>query len=197
MFAKIRAVLDELLIVLKLLRVLLRWLAFGLTVRPRGLGDCVQLSEEYSAMGQVFVFRQGLLPIPEAKIKNQGIVSQRLIVTVDGVAQEPIISEAEATSVIFKAGPAGATVTRSIDYLDNAGNDSDNFDAPAFVIIDGIAPEAPAGFGEVVQIGEEFVADEVPADDPVDVPDEVPVDVPEDVPADDPPAEPASEDLPL
>ena len=177
MLSKLKAVLDELLIVLKLSIVLLKWLVFGLTVRPRGLGDCAQLSEEFSAMGQVFVFRQGLLPIPEEKIKSQGIVSQRLIVTVDGVAQEPIISEAEATSVIFKAGPAGASVARSLDYLDASGNDSDNFEAPAFVIVDGIAPEAPTGFGEVVQIGEESAPDEVPADDP--------------------PAEPASEDLPL
>ncbi len=172
--------MDELLGVLKLLRVLLKWLVFGLTVRPRGLGDCVQLSEEFSAMGQVFVFRQGLLPIPEEKIKSQGIVSQRLIVTVDGVAQEPIISEAEATSVIFKAGPAGASVARTLDYLDGSGNDSDNFEAPAFVIVDGIAPEAPSGFGEIVQLAEEFVADDVPADEP----------------AEDQPAEPAIEDVP-
>lgn len=178
MFAKMRAVLDELLIVLKLLRVLLRWLAFGLTVRPRGLGKRVQLNEEFSVMGQVFTYRQGLLPAPS------GIATQRLTVTVDGVAQEPISVEGEATSVDFKAGPAGASVTLSLDYLDAAGNDSDNFEA-TFVVVDGIPPEAPTGFGEVVQLAEEFVADEVP------------VDVPEDVPAEESTVEVTVEDLPL
>lgn len=182
MFAKMRAVLDELLIVLKLLRVLLRWLAFGLAVRPRGLGKRVQLNEEFSVMGQVFTYRQGLLPAPS------GIATQRLTVTVDGVAQEPISVEGEATSVDFKAGPAGASVTLSLEYLDAAGNDSDNFET-TFVVVDGIPPEAPAGFGEVVQLAEEFVADEVP------------VDVPEDVPADESTGEDTvevtGEDLPL
>lgn len=178
MWSKIRGVLDELLIVLKLLRVVLRWLAFGLTVRPRGLGKRVQLNEEFSVMGQVFTYRQGLLPAPS------GIATQRLTVTVDGVAQEPISVEGEATSVDFKAGPAGASVTLSLDYLDAAGNDSDNFEA-TFVVVDGIPPEAPTGFGEVVQLAEEFVADEVP------------VDVPEDVPAEESTVEVTVEDLPL
>ena len=174
MWSKLKSVLDELVIVLRLARVLLRWYAFRLTVRPRGFGVRVQLNEEFSFMGQVFTYRQGLLPAPS------GVATQRLSVTVNGVAQEPISVEGEATSVDFKAGPAGASVTLSLDYLDAAGNDSDNFET-TFVVVDGIPPEAPAGFGEVVQLAEEFVADEVP----------------EDVPADDPPAEPASEDLPL
>ena len=174
MWSKLKSVLDELVIVLRLTRVLLRWYAFRLTVRPRGFGVRVQLNEEFSFMGQVFTYRQGLLPAPS------GVATQRLSVTVNGVAQEPISVEGEATSVDFKAGPAGASVTLSLDYLDAAGNDSDNFET-TFVVVDGIPPEAPAGFGEVVQLAEEFVADEVP----------------EDVPADDPPAEPASEDLPL
>ena len=170
MLSKLKAVLDELLGVLKLLRVLLKWLVFGLTVRPRGLGNRVQLDEEFSVMGQLFTYRQGLLPAPT------GVASQRLVVTVDGVSQEPISIEAEATSVDFKAGPAGASVTLSLDYLDAAGNDGDNFET-TFIVVDGIPPEAPSGFGEIVQLAEEFV--------------------PDDVPADDPPAEPVSEDPPV
>lgn len=170
MLSKLKAVMDELLGVLKLLRVLLKWLVFGLTVRPRGLGNRVQLDEEFSVMGQLFTYRQGLLPAPS------GVATQRLSVTVDGVAQEPISVEGEATSVDFKAGPAGASVTLSLEYLDSAGNDSANLET-TFIVVDGVPPEAPSGFGEIVQLAEEFVADEVPADDP--------------------PAEPASEDLPL
>ena len=163
MWSKLKAVLDELLIVLKLLRVLLRWYAFRLTVRPRGFGVRVQLEEESSVMGQLFTYRQGLLPVPA------GVASQRLVVTVDGVSQEPVSIEAEATSVDFKAGPAGSSLTLSLDYLDGAGNDSANLEM-TFVVVDGIPPEAPSGFGEMVQLAEETVADEVPVDVPVDVP---------------------------
>lgn len=159
MLSKLKAVLDELLGVLKLLRVLLKWLVFGLTVRPRGLGNRVQLDEEFSVMGQLFTYRQGLLPAPS------GVATQRLTVTVDGVAQEPISVEGEATSIDFKAGPAGASVTLSLEYLDSAGNDSANLET-TFIVVDGVPPEPPSGFGEIVQLAEEFVADDVPADEP-------------------------------
>jgi len=173
MWSKLKSVLDELVIVLRLARVLLRWYAFRLTVRPRGFGVRVQLEEEFSLMGQLFTYRQGLLPAPT------GVASQRLVVTVDGVSQEPISIEAEATSVDFKAGPAGASVTLSLEYLDGAGNDSANLEM-TFVVVDGIPPEAPSGFGDMVQLAEEFVADDVPVDVPVDVPADEPVDVPVD-----------------
>ena len=99
-------------------------------------------------MAKLFTYRQGLLPVPI------GVASQRLVVTVNGVAQEPLPITADADVVQFKAGPEGATVGLSLDYIDSAGNDSTNFEAE-FVIVDGVAPDAPTGFGELAQIGEE------------------------------------------
>lgn len=148
---KAAAVLDESLAVLRLTRILARNLVWGLTVRPRGFGVRVQESEE---MGQLFTYKQGLLAVPA------GVASQRLAVTVDGVSQEPVTIAADATDVEFKAGPVGASVTLSLDYLDSSGNDSANVET-TFVVVDGIPPEAPAGFGEIAQIAEENV-DESP-----------------------------------
>lgn len=101
-------------------------------------------------MGQVFTYKQKLLAVP-AKV-----ASQRLVISVDGVEQPEVVLAPDVTEVEFKAGPAGASVTRSLAYLDAAGNDSDNF-TDTFVIVDGIAPAAPEGFGAIEQIGEEEV----------------------------------------
>lgn len=148
MVSLFKSVLTELLVVLRLSIPLLRMLVWCLTVRPPGFGVRVQVSEGISGMAQVFTYRQGLLPVVA------GVASQRLVVSVDGVAQDPIELPAEATEAVFKAGPAGSVVTLSLDYLDAAGNDSLNAET-SFVIVDGIPPAAPEGFGATEQIAEE------------------------------------------
>ncbi len=146
MMHTLRLVLEELLFVLQLTRSLL-WF---LTVRPPGFGKRTQLSEESDLMGQVFTYRQELLPV------KPGVSGQRLTVTVDGVSQEPQSLGADATSADFKAGPTGASVELRLDYLDAAGNDSDDV-TTTFVVVDGIPPAAPEGFGTITQIAEETV----------------------------------------
>ena len=148
MLNRLKVVLDEMLVTLRLVNQLLRFMIWSFTVRPRGFGVRVQESQ----MGQVFNYRQNLLPVPD------GVASQRLVVTVNGEDQSPIEIPAEALSVTFQAGPAGATVELSLDSIDPSGNDSDNFETE-FVIVDGIPPEAPLGFGELVQESEETLPD--------------------------------------
>ena len=121
------------------------------TVRPCGFGFLFQKDERYSEMSQVFTYVQGLITPPA------GVANQRLVVSVDGTAQDPIIVDAAATSVEFKVGPAGATVVVSLAYEDAAGNVSDAIENQ-FVIVDKIPPVAPAGFGEITQTAEEDVA---------------------------------------
>ena len=144
MLLRLKEVLIELLAVLKLVRALL----WDLTVRPRGFGKIVQISEEITLMGQIFTYRQSLLPVPA------GVSKQRLVISVDGVEQPELVLAADAKEVDFKAGPVGATVVRTLDYFDAAGNDSDNF-VDKFEIVDGVPPAAPAGFGDITQIAEE------------------------------------------
>lgn len=134
--------------------------------RPDGFGNLVQIKEEGSEMSKVFTYSQGLLPV------KAGVDSQRLVVTVDGVETETISIASDATAVEFKAGPEGATVKLSLDYLDAAGNDSDNVEFE-FVVVDQVPPETPDGFGKLAQIAEEEVIvdpdpeDETPVEDPV------------------------------
>lgn len=148
MLSLLKAVLTELLSVMKLTAVLLRVIVWGLTVRPAGFGVRIQVKEELFGMAKIFTYRQGLLPVPA------GVASQRLVVTVDGTDQEPISIASDATEVEFKAGPEGATVKLSLDYLDSAGNDSGNVETE-FVIVDSVPPAAPEGLGELSQISEE------------------------------------------
>ena len=150
MYGLLKNILGEVVILMKWINVLLRVVAWRLTVRPRGFGVRRQVKEEFIGMAQVFTYKQGLLTPPA------GVESQRIVVTVDGVAGEPIAVAADATDVEFKAGPAGVTVNLVLDYLDSAGNDSGNFEQQ-FVIVDGVPPEAPQGFGELTQIAEEEV----------------------------------------
>lgn len=148
MLTALKALLEEMLLTFRMVNQLLRFMIWSFTVRPRGFGVRVQESE----MSQVFNYRQNLLPVPA------GVQSQRLVVTVNGEDQSPIDIAASAADVVFQAGPAGATVKLSLDYLDASGNDSANVETE-FVIIDGIPPEAPAGFGELVQESEETLPD--------------------------------------
>ena len=151
MFRRTRAVLSDIVEIIRLLRVLLESLVFGFTVRPTGFGKRTQLREEFGAMAKVFTYVQGLVPAPE------GVANQRLTVEVDGVKQEPpIVVGRDSEAVEFKAGPEGATVVLTLDYLDEAGNDSGDI-STSFVVADEIAPEAPVGFGTLTQIAEESV----------------------------------------
>ena len=85
-----------------------------------------------------------------------GVATQRVNVSVDGVAQDVQLLPADATEVIFKAGDVGATVVVTLDYVDAAGNDSGNAET-TFVVADTTAPVAPEGFGVLSQTGEETV----------------------------------------
>lgn len=100
-------------------------------------------------MAQLFTYRLGLLAVPA------GVASQRLAVTVNGTDQTPIEISKDATEVEFKAGPVGAEVKLSLDYLDAGGNDSDNLEMPPFTIVDSVPPETPTGFGDLTQVSEE------------------------------------------
>ena len=144
MLTLIRNVLVDLLVCLKLWRKLL----WRLTTRPRAFGKLKQTKE--NTMSQVFTYSLGLLTPPA------DVAKQRLVVTVDGVPSPELVLDASATSVEFDAGPAGASVTLSLDYLDAAGNDSENLEM-SFVVEDKIAPAVPAGFGELVQTAEKTV----------------------------------------
>jgi hypothetical protein len=137
-------VLNELLIVLKLLRAFL----WAWVVQPDGLGRRTQIKEELICMAKVFTYRQELLPV------KPGVAQQRLTVSVNGVAQEPQVLTADATSAEFKAGPEGAAVDLRLDYLDSAGNDSSDFES-SFVVADTIPPAGPEGLGALTQIAEE------------------------------------------
>lgn len=98
----------------------------------------------------VFVYELKLLTPPA------DVASQRLSVTVGDA--EPVVQtvDRETTSINFEAGPAGARVKLSLDYLDAAGNDSENLELE-FDVEDKIAPAAPAGFGEINQVDEKVV----------------------------------------
>jgi hypothetical protein len=117
-------------------------------VRPRGFGVLKQTGED--SMASLFTYSQGLLAVPA------GVVSQRVNISVDGVAQGEQLLPADATEAIFKAGDVGATVVFNLDYVDAAGNDSANAET-SFIVADAIAPDAPAGFGVLTQTGEETV----------------------------------------
>jgi hypothetical protein len=117
-------------------------------VRPHGFGVRRQIGEDI--MAQLFTYSQGLLAVPA------GVATQRVNVSVDGVAQDVQLLPADATEVIFKAGDVGATVVVTLDYVDAAGNDSGNAET-TFVVADTTAPVAPEGFGVLSQTGEETV----------------------------------------
>lgn len=156
---------KEIIALLRLVRSLLWRLFF----KPSGFGRLIQVSEEGVGMSKLFTYRQELLAVPV------GVAGQRFTVKVDGVVKDTQALEASATEAIFKAGPEGATVEITLDYVDAAGNDSADL-SHEFVIVDQVPPDAPVGFGGITQTAEENVED-VPDEDPVD---EDPVDVPVD-----------------
>lgn len=159
MLSKITKLVEVMIRVLLLVETLLKVFLWRFTVRPAGFGDRVQIKETGSGMSKLFTYKQALLPIPEDRITNQGIVSQRLQVTVNGVEQPvPAVVDVRAESIEFKAGPVGASVDLKLDCLDAEGNDSNDVTV-SFVVIDGVAPDAPEGFGELTQIAEEEVPD--------------------------------------
>lgn len=162
MLSKLKSVLSDLSEFLRIATRLLLKIEWALFTRPDGLGELTQIREEGEGMTKVFTYSQALLPV------KAGVDSQRLVVTVDGVDQEPILIASDATAVEFKAGPEGATVKLSLDYLDAAGNDSDNVEFE-FVVVDQVPPETPDGFGSLKQIAEEeTTVDPGPVEDPTD-----------------------------
>lgn len=144
--------------VLLLVELLLKSAVWALTVRPKGLGRLVQIEEKVTDMSKVFVYIQSLLTPPA------GVDKQRFIVTVDGVAQEAQLVPASTTSVSFEAGPEGAIVGRTLDYLDAAGNDSANYEAEPFAVTDTIPPAGPTGLGDLVQVDEKEIPDAPPVE---------------------------------
>lgn len=99
---------------------------------------------------QLFTYRLGLLAPPA------GVAKQRLTVTVGEQAPQQFELSPGDVSVEFKAGPAGEVVELSLDYVDDAGNDSANLEME-FTVEDKIAPAMPEGFGDLNQIAEENV----------------------------------------
>lgn len=142
MLSQIREMLSHLIAYLVLGRKLL-WM---LTMRPRAFGALKQIAED--VLMQTFTYRQGLLTPPA------GVAQQRLTVVVGDAEPVEFLGPPDQESIDFKAGPVGATVKLSLDYLDAAGNDSANL-THEFVVEDKIAPAAPEGFGDLSQIAEE------------------------------------------
>lgn len=154
MLSLLKDVLTQLLACLVLWRRCL-WL---LAMRPAGFGRLVQV-EEVVVMGkQIFTYSLALLKPPA------GVAQQRLTVKVDGVQTVEYLTGPETSAFKFEAGPVGADVVVSLDYLDAAGNDSANTEL-TFKVEDKIAPEAPEGFGELTQVAERTEESE-PAPEP-------------------------------
>lgn len=155
MLSLFKDVLTQLLACLVLWRRCL-WL---LAMRPAGFGKLVQVKESVVMGKQIFTYSLALLEPPA------GVAQQRLTVKVDGVQTVEYLTGPETSAFKFEAGPVGADVVVSLDYLDAAGNDSANVEL-AFKIVDQIPPDAPEGFGELTQVAERTEADPEPA--PVD-----------------------------
>jgi hypothetical protein len=128
-----------------------------MVIRPRGLGKITQIKEEVFGMGKLFTYSLELLAAPK------GVATQRLVVE-SPLHSEEIVLAGDATVVVFKAGDEGDQCTLTLDYLDAAGNDSEDFSFE-FTIEDKIAPETPAGVGAMTQIAEEAVGEETPVED--------------------------------
>lgn len=139
----------------------LRRLIWKLSVVPVGFGRLIQFRERVEMGQKFFGYKLALLPVPA------GVAQQRLVVKRgEEVLGDPITVGADVLSVEFEAGPEGAEITLSLDYLDDSGNDSTNLEQ-TFVVADTIAPDAPAGFGELVQTREfEVLEDPAPIADP-------------------------------
>lgn len=130
-----------------------RRLLWKLCVIPIGFGSLRQLSERVSGMSKMFTYNLGLLPVPA------GVAKQRLVVKRgEEVIGDPVTVDAAATEVQFEAGPEGAEITLSLDYMDEAGNDSANLEM-TFTVVDQVAPAAPEGFGDLTQVAEREVAE--------------------------------------
>lgn len=177
MFSTIRQLLAEMLIAMKQCNVLLRVMVWSWTVRPLGFGLLKQVSEGIHMGTKVYGYELPLLPV------KPDTAAQRLVIAVDGV-ESTIVLNADSDLFEFGGCPLGSTVDITLDYLDEAGNDSGNV-TMSFVVEDKTAPETPDGFGELRQVSETEIPDE-PVDPPVDVPVDPPVDVPVDVPVDPP-----------
>lgn len=144
------SLLKEILSSLKTCLTLWRGILWRVARRPSGFGVLRQIREITQMAQSVFVYELKLLTPPA------DVASQRLSVTVGDA--EPVVQtvDRETTSINFEAGPAGARVKLSLDYLDAAGNDSENLELE-FDVEDKIAPAAPAGFGEITQVDEKVV----------------------------------------
>lgn len=154
MLSLFKDVLTQLLACLVLWRRCL-WL---LAMRPAGFGLLVQVEEKVVMGKQIFTYSLALLKPPA------GVDKQRLTVTVDGVKTLEYVTGPETPTFKFEAGPVGAKVVVSLDYLDAAGNDSANIEK-AFEVVDGIPPEMPEGFGELTQVAERTEEDPAPVPD--------------------------------
>lgn len=85
------------------------------------------------------------------------IASQHLVVTVDGAEQSTQELGIDATTATFTV-PENSTVKLTLDYHDNAGNESGKAEQE-FVAIDTIPPDAPGPFGEIKLVSERTVPD--------------------------------------
>ncbi len=170
MLTLLKRFLVEALIVLALARKFL----WRMCVSPNGFGPLKQIGERLVMGQKIFTYSQGLLPVPA----EADVVKQRLTVKFNGEVDR--VHEVDRTADVFKfEAPEGVEVTLDLDYLDAAGNDSENV-STSFVVVDNLAPSAPAGFGELKQVAERVESDPEPP--PAEEPPPAP-------PAEEPPAE--------
>jgi hypothetical protein len=122
------------------------------------------------------VYEFALPPVPTGDAAAADIRQQELTLTVDNVAQAPLIVGLEQTT-IRAAVPQGSRVSASFRYIDDAGNGSANpLVLPEFEAVDTIPPPDPVGGLGTTLIGE--VADEPPVTEEPAPPADPPTDPP-------------------
>jgi len=150
MFKEILQQMRQVLTLLMSCLVLWQRVLWKLAVRPKGFGKLTQIEETWVMGKQIFTYSLGLL-----KPEDPSVAKQRLTVTVDGEKTHEYECSPDTTAFKFEAGPVGANVKVSLDYLDASGNDSANVELE-FQIVDTLAPAAPTGFGTLQQVAERY-----------------------------------------
>jgi len=100
--------------------------------------------------GDVLKYSVEIPPISDADAEQQ-----KLIVSVDGVNQDPQILAKTATEAFFEI-PQGSQVQLFLSYLDDADppNEGPSTSTDVFVAKDKVAPGAPGPFGAITCVSE-------------------------------------------
>ena len=97
----------------------------------------------------ILTYEAELPDVPE----GTDVETQRLTVSVDGVASEPVALTVDTDTYQFDV-PQNSEFVLSMVHVDDAGNESEAVVAGPFTAIDTIAPQAPGGFGEIRLVAE-------------------------------------------